>query len=99
MLAMALSTAMLSACGASPPLKQPGPAPDPVTTTRIERELVCPGEVTTPQPAKPELPAGATIDGNAAGMDWLSQAMAWAGLLSARLNDAAKTCAAAGVKR
>lgn len=90
---MGLCVATVSACATLP--SKPVVAPDPVVTTRIERQVLCPGEVTAPIAARPVPPADAVINGNASGMTWLSKVLAYLNLVIARQNDAAATCAKA----
>ena len=88
---MAVCIAMLTACAASQ-TEPPAPVPDPVVTTKVERQVVCPGDVTAPLPPRPALPADAAINGSPSGMDWLSRMLAYLKLVMTRLSDAAAAC-------
>lgn len=93
---MALSFAMLSACGGEP-VKRPdlgGPKPDPVIETKTIVRRECPAELFV-DPGKPPVPAqGAIIHHNAAGGDYLDALSTMVGRLLAQLADARAQCPA-----
>lgn len=60
--------------------------------TRTIEVRTCPAEITTPHQARPAVPQGAVIEGNEAGLNWLSSTLAYLGLIEDRLADAAKEC-------
>lgn len=89
---MAASIVTLAACSAS---HSNGPAalpPDPVLVERVRVEMVCPAELKLDVPPRPAPAADARIEGNAGGMAWLRAVLVRAGLLEARLVDAAREC-------
>lgn len=67
-------------------------APDPVVETRTVVERVCPAELLGEIPAKPAPPAGAVVDGNVAGLDWIGMLGRWGDKLRLLLTDAAAQC-------
>ena len=67
-----------------------------VIETRTEVVRVCPPEVTAARPGRPEPGRDAVITGSPAGLAWLNDVLAWAGLLEDRLADAAGQCPAQG---
>ncbi|MFC0686420.1 hypothetical protein [Novosphingobium clariflavum] len=83
---------MLTACAGSRTEETIASAPAPVIERQIEVRTVCPSEVTAPIAAKPIVPEGAVIEGNASGMGWLGDELAWASGLADRLSDAREAC-------
>lgn len=92
---LAASLAMMPACAHSP-ASPVGPAADPVIETRTVTVPVCPAELAAPVSAAPAVPAGARLEGNDAGMAWLTRFTAWARALADRLTDAAAACEESG---
>lgn len=88
----AASLAMLTACAGSRTEGAVASTPAPVVQHQLEVRAVCPSEVTAPISAKPTVPEGATIEGNAAGMAWLADALAWASGVADRLSAAREAC-------
>lgn len=87
----ALSTATLHAC-ATLRTERPTAEPDPLIETRTVTKTICPPEVTAALPTRPAVPADAVIQGNDAGMGWLSAILVHLGLVEARLADAREQC-------
>lgn len=83
---------MLTACGNSQTDGAMISAPAPVIERHTEVRTVCPAELAAPAPARPQVPDGAELHGNDAGMGWLGDVLAWAGALSGRFEDARKNC-------
>lgn len=88
----ALSAATLHACATSPTKGAPTIAPDPLIETRTIVRTVCPPEVTAALPPKPQPDVDAVIQGNDAGMGWLSALLIHFGLVESRINDAKELC-------
>lgn len=82
---------MLHACATSP-TNPPSIAPDPLIETRTVVKTVCPPEVTAALPARPVPPEGALLEGNDAGLGWLSELLVHLGLVEGRLTDAKDQC-------
>lgn len=82
---------MLHACATSQ-TDRPALAPDPLIETRTVVETVCPPEVTAALPARPPVPADAVIEGNDAGLGWLSALLIHLGLVEGRIHDAKDQC-------
>jgi hypothetical protein len=78
--------AMLSACATSRP-----PAAPIVKQTTVTR-TICPIELKLALPAKPQPSPGAIIQGNEAGLGFVSDLGGYADDLAARLSDAAAGC-------
>jgi hypothetical protein len=97
---MACLAATLTACAGSPHPQTAAStrAPDPVIQTKIETRVECPAELEQPIPARPSPAAGAVVQYNDQGKDWLSALSAWADDLVKRLTDADAACAAAKAK-
>lgn len=83
---------MLSACAASSNKPRSAPTPDPVIQTRTVEVRVCPPELTAPRPDRPQPGADAELSGNEPGMTWLTELLAYVGLVEDRLADAAEDC-------
>lgn len=83
---------MIAACAHSPVTRPLPTAADPIVQTRTVVRVECPTELRGALPAKPPVPAGARVDANAAGLDWIGQLGRWGDGLFARLTDAAKSC-------
>lgn len=66
--------------------------PDPLIETRTIVRIVCPPEVTTALPARPQPPADAVVEGNDAGLGWLSALLVHLGLVEGRIADAKEAC-------
>lgn len=88
----ALSAATLHACATSPTKDGPTIAPDPLIETRTVVRTVCPPEITAALPARPVPSADAVVEGNDAGMGWLSALLIHLGLVEARITDAKGQC-------
>lgn len=54
--------------------------------------MACPAELLAAQPGRPAPGPDAVLNGNPAGLAFLNQTIAWAGLLADRLADAAAQC-------
>ena len=57
----------------------------------VER-LYCPADVLAPAPARPTVPAGATITVNALGKTWLAAISAWGDALLDQITDGQAEC-------
>lgn len=86
---------MLTACGHSP-TKLAGPAPDPVIKTTRVVETRCPAELDNPPPARVSLPAGAVVEGNEAGMTYMTARYRREFALEALITDARQACPKSG---
>ncbi len=87
----ALSAATLHACATSL-TEAPAIAPDPLIETRTVVRTVCPPEVTAALPARPQPAPDAIVQGNDAGMGWLSAMLVHLGLVEGRITDAKDQC-------
>lgn len=85
---------MLTACGSSGTKQVRSTPADPVVVTRTEVRTICPAELQLGLEPRPKPAADAQLDGNAAGMAWLTAILARLGLVEDRLADAAKECPA-----
>lgn len=82
---------MLHACATSR-TERPTAEPDPLIETRTVAKTICPPEVTAALPARPAVPPDAELQGNDAGMGWLSAMLVHLGLVEARLAGAREQC-------
>jgi hypothetical protein len=82
---------MLPACAASR-TDAPRTPPAPVVERQVEVRLYCPPEIEADVAARPAVPDDALIEGNASGMTWLGDVLAWASSLWDRLADAQEAC-------
>lgn len=86
---------MLSACGTSGGTDRPteAAAPPPVVETRHERVVECPADLDAAPARKPEPKAGAVIQYNGPGGQYLAALIGWGASLAAQLSDARAECA------
>lgn len=69
---------MLTACGTSAARTDPTPiAADPVVEVRREVVVTCPAELLNAPTNRPQPAAGAVVEYNAAGGDWIARLIAW----------------------
>ena len=87
---LASAAVMLTACHGS---AGPDPVPlNPVVETRRELVTVCPADLAVAPTARPTPAAGAVVEFNAAGRDWLAAVIAWGEGLFDTLTDARADC-------
>ena len=85
----------LTACGASAARIDLAPvAPDPVVEVRREIVTLCPAELRTPSPVRPQPAADALIEFNTPGAEWIARMVAWAEAAIQTLDDARAQCPA-----
>lgn len=89
---MAVSLATLSACASSHGEPRVAATAAPVIQTRTEVVMQCPAELHGEVAGKPAVPGDAELSGNASGLAWLSDLVAWAQGNFDRLNDAKEAC-------
>lgn len=95
-MAMALSSATLTACAHDGP--PPAIAPDPLIEQRETVRLVCPADLRRPLPAAPSPAPGAVIRHNAAGGAYLDAKIARGEAAEAIVTDARAACDKAGAQ-
>lgn len=83
---------MLTACAASRTETTSASVAAPVVETRTEVRLYCPAELDAPVAAFPAVSDDAVLEGNDAGLSWLTNVIAFGRGLADRLSDARKAC-------